>query len=60
MSQRRQRRDHDDPEDADEDAEHGDASPDEQLAKKMVRYVLACEFSRTSIRRDGVKDKGMQ
>jgi hypothetical protein len=25
-----------------------------------VRYALACEYSRTPIRRDGIKDKGIQ
>jgi MAGE family len=29
-----------------------------QLIKKLVRYALACEYSRTPIRRDGVKEKG--
>ncbi|KAK4200303.1 MAGE family-domain-containing protein [Triangularia verruculosa] len=28
-----------------------------QLIKKMVRYALACEYSRTPIRRDGIKEK---
>ncbi|KAF9871521.1 MAGE family protein [Colletotrichum karsti] len=54
---RRQRRDNDDSEDAGEDAENGEASPDDQLAKKLVRYALACEFSRTPIRRDGIKER---
>lgn len=36
----------------------GEDSGDAQLIKKMVRYALACEFSRTVIRRDGIKDKG--
>ncbi|KAG6014676.1 hypothetical protein E4U54_004972 [Claviceps lovelessii] len=31
---------------------------DEQLAKKLVRYALSCEFSRTPIRRDGIKERG--
>ncbi|KAG5942559.1 hypothetical protein E4U53_007222 [Claviceps sorghi] len=30
---------------------------DEQLAKKLVRYALSCEFSRTPIRRDGIKER---
>ncbi|ROT34671.1 MAGE-domain-containing protein [Sodiomyces alkalinus F11] len=34
-----------------------EASPDEQLAKKLVRYALACDFSRTPIRRDGIKER---
>ncbi|OHX00682.1 MAGE family protein, partial [Colletotrichum incanum] len=33
------------------------ASAEDQLAKKMVRYALACEFSRTPIRRDGIKER---
>lgn len=31
---------------------------DGQLAKKLVRYALACEYSRTPIRRDGIKERG--
>lgn len=31
---------------------------DEQLAKKLVRYALSCEYSRTPIRRDGIKERG--
>ncbi|KAI8232432.1 Non-structural maintenance of chromosome element 3 [Colletotrichum sp. SAR 10_99] len=58
---RRQRRAHDDSEDAEEygDEENGetDATPEDQLAKKLVRYVLACEFSRTPIRREGIKER---
>lgn len=34
-------------------------STDNQLVKKLVRYALACEYSRTPIRRDGIKDKGL-
>lgn len=30
----------------------------DQLVKKMIRYALACEYSRTPIRRDGIKEKG--
>lgn len=39
---------------------HRDAveSPDAQLVKKLVRYAMACDFSRTAIRRDGIKEKG--
>lgn len=33
-------------------------SPDEQLAKKLVRYALSCDFSRMPIRRDGIKEHG--
>jgi hypothetical protein len=50
-----------------DDADYGgdtrmdDAGPrDEtsQLIKSLVRYALACEYSRTSIRRDGIREKG--
>ncbi|KAJ0317694.1 hypothetical protein COL5a_011059 [Colletotrichum fioriniae] len=56
----RQRRNHD--ESAEEEgSEHGavdsEASAEDQLAKKLVRYALACEFSRTPIRRDGIKER---
>lgn len=30
----------------------------EQLVKKLVRYALACEYSRQPIRREGIRDKG--
>ncbi|OAA45058.1 MAGE protein [Metarhizium rileyi] len=30
---------------------------DVQLAKKLVRYALSCEYSRTPIRRDGIKER---
>lgn len=33
-------------------------SADDQLAKKLVRYAISCEYSRTPIRRDGIKEKG--
>ncbi|KXH32871.1 MAGE family protein [Colletotrichum salicis] len=56
----RQRINHD--ESAEEEgSEHGavdgEASAEDQLAKKLVRYALACEFSRTPIRRDGIKER---
>ncbi|ATY62355.1 Non-structural maintenance of chromosome element 3 [Cordyceps militaris] len=43
----------------DEASENEDPSRagDEQLAKKLVRYALSCEFSRTPIRRDGIKER---
>lgn len=28
------------------------------LAKKLVRYAIACEYSRTVIRREGIKERG--
>lgn len=31
---------------------------EDQLAKKLVRYALSCEFSRTPIRRQAVREKG--
>lgn len=31
---------------------------DDQLAKKLIRYAISCEFSRTPIRRDGIKERG--
>lgn len=31
---------------------------DQVMAKKLVRYSIACEYSRTTIRREGIKDKG--
>lgn len=34
-------------------------SADDQLAKKLVRYAISCEYSRTPIRRDGIKERGM-
>lgn len=33
-------------------------SADDLLAKKLVRYAISCEYSRTPIRRDGIKEKG--
>ncbi|KAK2599982.1 hypothetical protein QQS21_005284 [Conoideocrella luteorostrata] len=45
--------DSDDGMNADEHRERADA----QLAKKLVRYALSCEYSRTPIRRDGIKDR---
>ena len=36
----------------------GGRSETTQLIKNLVRYALACEYSRTPIRRDGIKDKG--
>lgn len=47
-------------EQSDEDAEMNGAtsSVDEQLAKKLIRYAIACEYSRTPIRREGIKERG--
>jgi hypothetical protein len=35
-----------------------ETSADDQLAKKLVRYAISCEYSRTPIRRDGIKERG--
>lgn len=50
----------DDAQDQDEDMDgvHRDDSEQNQMVKKLVRYALACEYSRTPIRREGIKDKG--
>jgi len=42
----------------DEDGPAADESTETQLVKKLVRYALACEYSRTPIRRDGIREKG--
>lgn len=61
----RQRQRREDPEtDEEEEEVDGDArneaeSPDGLLIKKLVRYALACDYSRTPIRRDGIKEKGL-
>lgn len=46
--------------DGDGDGLMGGVERDEtsQLIKKLVRYALACEYSRTPIRREGIKEKG--
>lgn len=62
----RQRQRREDPQTEDEDEDVGDdshdgtESADSQLIKKLVRYAMACDFSRTPIRRDGIKDKGVR
>ncbi|KAJ4386676.1 hypothetical protein N0V93_009574 [Gnomoniopsis smithogilvyi] len=60
----RQRQRRDDPESDEDEDENEEEQPqdvaessDNQLVKKLVRYALACDFSRTSIRRDGIKEK---
>ncbi|GAB1312182.1 hypothetical protein MFIFM68171_02392 [Madurella fahalii] len=35
----------------------GQSDESSQLIKNLVRYALACEYSRTPIRRDGIRDK---
>ncbi|KAH6973679.1 MAGE family-domain-containing protein [Ilyonectria sp. MPI-CAGE-AT-0026] len=42
--------------DMDMDA-HTGQSADDQLAKKLIRYAISCEYSRTVIRRDGIKER---
>jgi hypothetical protein len=47
------------PSDAEMDGDqHHTQSADDQLVKKLVRYVISCEYSRTAIRRDGIKERG--
>lgn len=41
--------------DVDDQPGHG---ADDQLAKKLIRYAISCEYSRTPIRRDGIKERG--
>ncbi|KAL7920069.1 MAGE family domain-containing protein [Trichoderma austrokoningii] len=42
-----------------EDTEMSDTNSTiyKQLARKLVRYAIACEYSRTPIRRDGIKER---
>lgn len=47
------------PEGNDPDDDAGEDSTNGELVKKLVRYALACEFSRTPIRRDGIKERGL-
>ncbi|KAL7947948.1 MAGE family domain-containing protein [Trichoderma barbatum] len=44
---------------SDEDTEMNGASSnvEDQLAKKLVRYAISCEYSRTVMRRDGIKER---
>jgi hypothetical protein len=41
------------------DDEGEDGGSQDQLVKKLVRYALACEYSRQPIRREGIRDKGI-
>ncbi|KAF4445311.1 Non-structural maintenance of chromosome element 3 [Fusarium austroafricanum] len=53
--------DEQEPSEAEMDGDHQHAqNADHQLAKKLVRYALSCEFSRTVIRRDGIKERAMK
>ena len=38
--------------------DHPGRSADAQLVKKLIRYAISCEYSRTAIRRDGIKERG--
>lgn len=38
----------------------GQSNETSQLIKNLVRYALACEYSRTPIRRENIKDKGTE
>ena len=53
----------DSPDDGDSegDATMGDVGGDstKDLIKKLVRYAISCEQSRTPIRREGIREKGM-
>jgi hypothetical protein len=49
--------DADDGDDMDLD-DHQGQSADDQMAKKLVRYALSCEYSRTTIKRDGIRERG--
>lgn len=46
---------------SDEDTEMNGAASgaDDQMAKKLVRYAISCEYSRTPIKRDGIKERGI-
>ncbi|TIC96106.1 hypothetical protein CH35J_008616 [Colletotrichum higginsianum] len=55
--QRRSREESHDDNESEDDAVDAAVSAEDQLAKKLVRYALACEFSRTPIRRDGIKER---
>ncbi|EQL03954.1 MAGE protein [Ophiocordyceps sinensis CO18] len=60
-SRQRPNRDASDDEAGDESGNGMDGDPsqdaDKQLAKKLVRYAISCEYSRTPIRRDGIKER---
>ncbi|KAI1370707.1 MAGE-domain-containing protein [Hypoxylon crocopeplum] len=43
--------------DGDVDMEKAGDGTEDQLVKKLVRYALACEYARITIRRDGIRDK---
>ena len=45
-----------------DDAEEAEDSASQdltaQLVKRLVRYAIACEYSRLPIRREGIREKG--
>ena len=60
--QRRRPDDNDEEEAASDDSNepetaNRDDSGETQLVKKLVRYALACDYSRVPIRRDGIRDR---
>jgi len=36
----------------------GESDVTNKLTKSLVRYALACEYSRVPIRREGIREKG--
>jgi len=59
---RQRQRPNDSDDDADSDGSNGqnadrDDSSEMQMIKKLVRYALACDFSRVPIRRDGIRER---
>lgn len=44
---------------AEMDVDEG-STADGLMAKRLVRYALACEYSRITIRRDGIREKGLR
>ncbi|UKZ74313.1 hypothetical protein TrVFT333_001976 [Trichoderma virens FT-333] len=63
---RPRQRQHIEASDAEQDEDMSDDDPevtgasstaDNQMAKKLVRYAISCEYSRTAIRRDGIKER---
>ena len=37
----------------------GESDVTDKLTKSLVRYALACEYSRVPIRREGIREKGL-
>ncbi len=40
------------------DVDDAEPNPQDQVVKKLVRYALACEYQRVSIKRAGITEKG--